>query len=358
MTAPALDLVALGWDDSWHEAALGYADVGVAGRVTRVDRGLCRVLTADGPVRASFGPPVLEAMAADSVCAPCTGDWVIVRHWPDGPDTVEAVLPRRTAVTRGEASGTSHGQVLAANADLAALVVALHPEPNLGRVERMLTMSWQSGARPVVVLTKADIVADSEIVAEDIASTAPGVDVIRTSTVTGLGIDRLRAAVQRRLTVALLGSSGHGKSSLANALVGADVLSIKPIRDDGKGRHTSVRRELVPLPTGGAVIDTPGLRGVGLLAVRDGLAAAFPDVDQFAGCCRFSDCSHRSEPGCAVQAAVDEGELGVRRLDSWRTLGREQLRSAARTDVRLRAELAKQRKHLSKRARAEARHRR
>lgn len=357
MAAPAVDLAALGWDDAWREASSTYAELGVAGRIARVDRGLASVLTADGPLRASYGVAVLEAMADDTLASPCTGDWCIVRHWPDGPVTIEMILPRRTALTRAEASRRSRGQVLAANLHLAAVVVALHPEPNPGRVERMVSLAWESGGRPLIVLTKADMVTDSDLLAADLARSSPGIEVVCTSTVTGRGLDRLRTLLEGHLTIALLGSSGHGKSSLTNSLVGTDTLVTRRIRDDGRGRHTTVRRELQLLPTGGVVIDTPGLRGIGLLNVGGGLAAAFPELDELARRCRFSDCHHWTEPGCAVQAAVDDGELAIRRLDNWRTLERERQRMAARTDARLRAELARQSKHLSKQARANSRNR-
>ncbi len=354
VTATASLLPALGWDASWQQALAPYADTGMPGRIIRVDRGLCSVLTEGGLVRASFGSGVLETMAADTVAGPCTGDWAVVRRWPDGPETVEALLARRTAVVRAEASRTSRGQVLAANADLAAAVVALHPEPNLGRVERLLSLAWESGARPLVVLTKSDLVPDADQVAADVARVAPGVEVVCTSTTTGQGIDRLHELLGSHLTVVLLGSSGHGKSSLANALVGADVLNATGIRADGKGRHTSVRRELLLLPAGGCVIDTPGLRSLGIPGA-DTSPAAFPDIESLAAGCRFHDCTHGTEPGCDVRAAVESGELPVRRLESWVALKREQRRMAARTDARLRHELAKQSKHLSKQQRAAAR---
>jgi ribosome biogenesis GTPase len=352
VTAPVPGLWALGWDDAWQSAVSAYADVGAPGRVVRVDRGLASVLTADGLVRASFGADLLEAMLVDTLAVPCAGDWCVVRQWPDGPLTVETVLPRRTAVTRAEASRRSRGQVLAANVDLVGVVVALQPEPHMGRLERLLSVAWDSGAVPLIVLTKADMVTDSALLSDDVARVAPGVDVVITSTVTGLGVDDLQRRLDGHRTLALLGSSGHGKSSLTNALVGADVLTTKQIRADGRGRHTTVRRELVMLPTGGAVIDTPGLRGIGLLDTGDGLAAAFPDLAELALLCRFSDCNHLTEPGCAVLEAVAGGDLAVRRLSSWRLLQREQLRMAARTDARLRSELARGQKHLSKQARA------
>lgn len=338
----------LGWDDAWRRQASAYAEDGVPGRVARVDRGICSVLTQEGVVRASWGAELLDAVGADPVLTPCTGDWGIVKHWPDGPTTVEAVLPRRTSVVRATAVGTSVGQVLAANLDVVAVVAALHPEPNLSRIERLLTLAWQSGARPMVTLTKADLVGDADLVAEDVRAAAPGAEVVRCSTVTGAGIDFVRRAIGPHGTLALLGASGHGKSSLTNALVGAEVLTVRAIRADGKGRHTSVRRELLPLPGGGCVIDTPGLRGVGLQQADSGLAAAFPDVVALAAACRFTDCTHQHEPECAVLRAVETGELGVRRLESWLRLQREADWMATRSDARLRAEQHEKWKQLSK----------
>ncbi len=311
------------------------------GRVVRVDRGLASTLTESGPVRSSFGSSLLADMAIDSTCTPCTGDFVVLREWPDHRTTLEQVLPRRTAVCRATAGEQSVGQVLCANLDFAAVVVSLHPAPVIGKVERMLALAWQSGAQPVVVLTKADMVGDAALVAEDMAAAAPGVEVICASIVTGEGLGRLHELISGRHTIALLGSSGHGKSSLANALVGAQVLTTRVIRDDGRGRHTSVRRELVVLPAGGAVIDTPGLRGVGLIDAEAGLAQTFVDVDELVVRCRFTDCSHRMEPGCAIKEAVADGSLPQRRFDSWQKLQREMAWMAARKDARLRAERLK-----------------
>jgi ribosome biogenesis GTPase len=351
VTAPDTALERLGWDSSWREAAAPYPDRRLPGRIARVDRGVCTVLTTDGTLRASLGGGVLDAMAADATDGPCTGDWCLLRTWSDGPTTIEVLLPRRTAVLRADAAGTSRGQVLAANVDVAAVVVGLLPDPNLRRVERLVTMAWQSGGVPLVVLTKSDLVGDAELVAEDVRGVAPGVEVLVCSTVDGSGIDALRSRIGGHGTLAMLGASGHGKSSLANALLGAEVLTTKEIRADGKGRHTSVRRELVPLPDGGCLIDTPGLRTVGLQDGGDGLAASFPDVEELALACRFRDCSHGSEPGCAVVAAVDSGVLAVRRLESWRALQREMAWMAARKDARLRAEQVAKWKQISKQSR-------
>lgn len=362
MSEPTLDLVSLGWDPSWPRLtdaapALGN-DVGGErgadrrpGRIARVDKGICTVLTAAGPVRASLGGDVLDAMAADPTDGPCTGDWCLVRSWPDGPLTVDVLGERRTRILRADASRGSHGQVLAANVDLAAIVVGLHPEPNLSRIERLLTVAWESGAKPLVVLTKADLVVDAGEVAEDVQEAAPGVGVVVCSSVTGLGIDELRARLRSGMTMALIGASGHGKSSLVNALVGVEVLATKEIRTDGKGRHTSVRRELIPVPRGGVLIDTPGLRGVGLQRGPHAVNLAFPDLAALTDECRFSDCRHEDEPGCAIAAAVADGRVSVRRFESWQRLSREAIRAEARTDLRVRAKQARQRRAVTKRIR-------
>jgi ribosome biogenesis GTPase len=255
--------------------------------------------------------------------------------------TIEGLMPRRSAVKRAVVSGRSEGQVLAANVDLVGIVVPLIPDPVLGKLERLLAVAWESGAAPLVLLTKADLVSDAMMVAEDVRSAAPGAEVLCCSVVTHQGIGELRTMLGSGGTLALVGSSGGGKSSLVNALVGADVLTTRAIRDDGRGRHTSVRRELVTLPAGGAVIDTPGLRGVGLIDAAGGLAATFADVEEFVRQCRFSDCRHLSEPDCAVQAAVADGTLPQRRYESWLKLHREMAWMQRRSDARLRAEQTK-----------------
>jgi ribosome biogenesis GTPase len=319
------------WAGRWSAA-----DVSV-GRVARVDRGVVSVLTEAGPHRVSIGGGLLTRMASDPLEGPCTGDWAILRTWPDHRTTIERLLPRRTAVVRAAAGKQSRDQVLCANVDVAAGVVALHPLPAMAKVERLAALAWESGARPLVVLTKADMVSDADQVAEDVTATVPGVEVLVVSIHTRRGADRLRDIVDGRLTLALVGASGHGKSSLTNLLVGADVLTTRTIRDDGRGRHTSVRRELVPLPGGGAVIDTPGLRGVGLVGEQRGLAQVFADVEAYAASCRFDDCAHDGEPGCAVARAVEEGGLSLRRLESWQHLQRELAWRSARRKARVRA---------------------
>jgi len=338
----ALDTV---WDTVW--ASRDRTDLSPA-RVARVDRSGYDLLADGGPLRATASATVLAALAADSTATPCVGDWVAVRRWADERLTVEQVLPRRTVVVRASVGGRSRGQVLVANHDVAMVVEPLHPEPDLGRVERLLALAWQSGARPVVVLTKADLVPDAEHIAADVAEAAPGVEVHTVSGVTGSGLESLRTYVGHGQTVAMLGPSGAGKSTLTNRLAGVDIMATRELRGDGKGRHTTAHRELVLIPGGGVVIDTPGLRKVGLFAAAEGIARVFDDVEQLERECRFNDCRHETEPGCAVRAAIESGELDLRRLESWRKLQREMLRMELRQDARLRAAQVARWKQLTK----------
>lgn len=335
-------LARLGFDDAWQTAFDAAATVELGerpfpARVTRTDRGACEALGADGPVRATWGADVVAAVAGDPQAVPSTGDWVRLQTWPDGNCTVEAVLPRRASLVRAQVSGNSSGQVLAANIDAVAVVEALYPDPDLARVERLLALAWSSGAQPRVVLTKGDLGSDAAgLVAEISEQVALGCPVDVTVAHRGQGLDGLRSLLAGGATLALLGASGVGKSTLLNALIGRDVMRTRELGAVQKGRHTTVTRELHLGADGGAVIDTPGLRSVGLQG-GEGLEAVFADVDELARSCRFADCAHDTEPGCAVRAAVETGELPQRRLASWRKLQREAAYQARRVDARLRA---------------------
>jgi ribosome biogenesis GTPase len=331
-----VDLSSLGWDDGFKAAYSRFdrSDQRPA-RVTRVDRGVCSALTEHGPVRASLGGSVLHRAAADPSAFPCAGDWVAVREWPDHRITIETVLERRTAVVRATVGKESGGQVLAANLDTAAVVEPLDPDPDLGRIERLLALAYACGASPLIILTKADLLADPAAVAASVGMAAPGVPVVTVSAQTGAGLELLRPYVRPGRTLGLLGPSGAGKSSLVNAVVGATVMWTQEQRADGRGRHTTTFRALVPVPNGGAVLDTPGLRQVGLFDASDGLDEAFDDITLLAGFCHFKGCSHEHEPGCAVLAAVSSGELSPRRLASWRTLKRELSYTMRRRDARV-----------------------
>ncbi|GED83988.1 ribosome small subunit-dependent GTPase A [Streptomyces sp. 6-11-2] len=331
-------LAPYGWDEGWESVFTPYTAEGLLpGRVIRVDRGQCDVVTAGGVLRAdtAFVTP------HDPMRVVCTGDWVAVE--PGGnPRYARTTLPRRTAFVRSTSSKRSEGQILAANVDHAIVAVSLAVELDLGRIERYLALAWESGAQPLIVLTKADLVPDATglgYLVQDVETSAPGVPVLPVSAMTGDGLDVLLAVVSSGTSV-LLGSSGAGKSTLANVLLGEDVMTVQAARDvDGKGRHTTTTRNLLALPGGGVLIDTPGLRGVGLWDAESGVGQVFSEIEELAGRCRFHDCAHDSEPGCAVLAAVDAGELPQRRLESYRKLLRENQWIVAKTDARLRSEI-------------------
>jgi len=307
-------------------------------RVTRADLGAVLVVPADDasaePWRARLDRDG-SAPSDEGRVPPAVGDVV---ELDPATEHVARVLPRRSVLARDGADRTSAVQVLAANVDVVLVVEHLNPEPDLGRIERLLTLAWRSGARPVVVLTKADLVPDPAGMAADVAAVAPGADVHVVAVLAGLGLEGVRALLAPGLVLVAVGPSGAGKSTLVNALAGADVMATGGLRADGRGRHTTTHRQLVALPGGALFIDTPGLRSVGLVADDEALDAAFADVAELAAHCRFADCRHEREPGCAVLAAVVGGELPERRLDSWRRLSREAAFHARRFDARLAAQ--------------------
>ncbi|MGX7760049.1 ribosome small subunit-dependent GTPase A [Streptomyces angustmyceticus] len=345
-------LTAYGWDDGFAESFTPHAGRGIVpGRIVRVDRGRVDAVVADGSgegagVRTVLADTALVA-TSDPMRVPCTGDWAAIdlengltgSHL-DG--VVRALLPRRTAFLRSTSSKRSEGQILAANVDHAVIAVSLADALDLGRIERFVSLAWESGAQPLVVLTKADLAGGPDTLAHlvaDAETAAPGVQVLAVSSMTGEGVE-VATAVLAGGTSVLLGQSGAGKSTLANALLGEELQRVQAIRDrDGKGRHTTTTRDLRALPGGGVLIDTPGLRGVGMWDAGTGLSRTFSDVESLAEECRFHDCAHEAEPGCAVQEAVETGELPLRRLESYRKLLRENQRIVAKTDARLRAEI-------------------
>jgi ribosome biogenesis GTPase / thiamine phosphate phosphatase len=352
-------LAGLGWTAQRATDFAEHAAPGrIPGRVARADGATCTVLTALGPLRAQRRAGGLRGVPAagavmDPTLLPAVGDWVAVRTGTDAEGhAVVAVLPRTSSFVRGTADDRTLGQVLATNVDTALVVVGLATPPNLRRVERFLALAWESGARPVVVLTKSDLCDDVAQAVADVEEAAPGVGVLAVSARTGEGLAALAQYVEMGQTVVLLGASGVGKSTLVNTLAGADVMRTHEIRDDGKGRHTTTHRELVVLPGGGVLIDTPGLRGVQLWDAEEGVELAFSDVESLAEGCRFHDCAHDSEPGCAVVAAVEAGVLAPARVASYRKLQREVAWLARRKDARARSEAARRWKQVSKAQRA------
>ena len=280
---------------------------------------------------------------------PAVGDWVAVALRPsEGRATIHAVLPRRSAFTRKVAWSETKPQVVAANVDVVFVVCGLDANYNVRRIERYLTLAWESGAQPVVLLTKADLCDDVDPRVFEVESIAFGVPVHAVSAPHGDGLETVRSYVPAGRTAALLGSSGVGKSTLVNALVGEELLATQGLRDDGRGRHTTSHRQLVPLPEGGLVLDTPGMRELQLWDADEGMQAAFADVDALAAQCRFADCAHREEPGCAVRAALAGGTLDVERFESWGKLQRELERLARKQDARARSESRKERARFAR----------
>jgi len=280
---------------------------------------------------------------------PAVGDWVAVALRPsEGRATIHAVLPRRSAFTRKVAWAETKPQVVAANVDVVFVVCGLDANYNVRRIERYLTLAWESGAQPVVLLTKADLCDDVDPRVYEVESIAFGVPVHAVSAPHGDGLETVRSYVPAGRTAALLGSSGVGKSTLVNALVGEELLATQGLRDDGRGRHTTSHRQLVPLPEGGLVLDTPGMRELQLWDADEGMQAAFADVDALAAQCRFADCAHREEPGCAVRAALAGGTLDVERFESWGKLQRELERLARKQDARARSESRKERARFAR----------
>jgi ribosome biogenesis GTPase len=328
-------LRALGWDAAWQAAADESRLDARPGRVARVDFSRVTVLTDDG---AGFATPGDEPVA--------TGDWVLLDK-----ERLVAILPRRTAFVRGDPmeGKALDAQVLAANVDIVFIVQSLTNGPNIRRLERELVLSYESGATPVVVLTKSDLVSESEV-DDAIAAAgdaAPGVDVIATSTVTGAGIDTLHAYSADNRTITLIGASGVGKSTLVNALVGDAVQATGEVREgDQRGRHTTTARELVLIPGGGVLIDTPGLRAVSLWEADEGLSRAFADIEALALECKFNDCSHTVEPECAIRAAIERGDLDAERFAHYQRLDAELDQAERRRRARI---LSKAQKQLYKR---------
>jgi ribosome biogenesis GTPase / thiamine phosphate phosphatase len=339
-TAPAR-LAALGWNGRLAAVLETEAPGLVPARVLTEERGLYLVAgaTGDGPASPS-GRLRHDAELDPTAAWPAVGDWVAIEAG-DEPTTrgdgahrlIQRVLPRRSAVVRRSPTDRRlPAQVLAANVDVVFVVTSMNADFNPRRLERYLAVAWESGALPVILLSKADLAEDVESFRLAAESVAPGVDVVAVSVVTGQGLDVLRAHLGVGRTVVFMGSSGVGKSSVVNALAGEPLLDTAAIReDDARGRHTTTRRQLIRLADG-LLIDTPGLRELGVLDT-EGVSTAFDDVEGVAAGCRFSDCQHRSEPGCAIHAALREGSLSADRFDAYTKLQREARRAVIAADA-------------------------
>ena len=336
---PALD--ELGWNAELASAFEQLQDDNLfPARIAAQHRGEFALLAEEGEVRARAAGRLFYAHEVGGQL-PAVGDWVAVTP----PATIASILPRRSAFIRKNAGHDSTEQVLAANVDAAFLLAGLDDDFSLRRLERYITIAWESGAQPIVVLTKADLSPDVPASVLAVESVAIGVPVHPVSNVTGEGLEALDQYLVPGRTVVLLGSSGVGKSTLLNRLAGAEVMLTREVAADGTGRHTTTHRELVQLAGGGMIIDTPGLRE--LQFWEGDLSAAFEDLETLALECKFRNCAHISEPGCAIQAAVDDGTLELDRLRSWRKLQRELEAIAARTDTRLRIARKKRWKQMA-----------
>lgn len=329
-------LLELGWKDHFAKAFVAYAAPGVVpGRVALEHNHVYRVLTEDGEYLAeSTGR--LKHRAEGRSELPAVGDWVALRVGEAGGHSqITAVLPRLGKFSRKRAGGWTDEQVVAANIDTVFLVSGLDGDFNPRRIERYLLLARHSDARPVVILNKTDVADDVAEAVALIGELAPDVPVLAISAANGQGFETLQAYLGVGQTVALLGSSGVGKSSIVNRLVGERVLPTLAVREsDSRGRHASVHRQMIPLPVGGLVIDTPGMRELQLWGVDEGMSGTFDDVAALGEACRFRDCRHRQEPGCAVKAAVEAGTLDSARYDNFTKLQDERDVMVKRQDER------------------------
>lgn len=328
------ELTTLGWDDAWSAAFEPYGARGLTpGRIAVQHRGEYDVLTAGGERRSKITSRLRRG--SDRADLPVVGDWIAL----DDAGSIADIVPRRTTISRRAAhepaSGVSREQVIAANVDVALVVHALGQELDRRLLERYLALALESGARPVVVLTKADLEADPDAVAAAIADVGGEVPILTLSARDGFGLEGVRTMLGAGTTGVLLGPSGVGKSTLVNALIGDDSrLATADVAPDGAGRHTTTRRELVLLPGGGLIIDNPGMREVHMWIGDSDLADAFDDIADLAASCRFTDCRHETEPGCAVRAALEAGELPRKRWESYQALERELSELADRLERR------------------------
>lgn len=320
-----------GWSLEFRSLFAPHAVAGlVPGRIIAQHRGAYDLMTDAGERRAELSGRLL---AEGEI--PAVGDFVAAEGASGGPAIIRAILPRRTAFTRLSPEGRQH--VVAANIDVAFLVASLEGDLNLRRLERYLVQAWASGAEPVVVLTKADLCADPDAALQAARRAAPGAPVLAASAADGEGLEAVRALIGPGLTAVMVGASGAGKSTLANAFLGEAKMAVGAVRaDDGRGRHTTSHRQLLRLPGGGLLLDTPGMRELALDAAGEGVTAAFDDIEALARDCRFKDCAHQGEPGCAVREALIRGDLDAGRWKSFQKLAREAGHQAAQEDPLLR----------------------
>jgi ribosome biogenesis GTPase len=343
-----LTLDQMGWSAAFDADHAPHTAIGrEPARIMAEDRGSYVIWTADGERRAAITGRFRHEANGDPSVYPAVGDWVTIDGGPVDA-AIHAVLPRRTAIIRQAPGNRTAAQVVGANVDVVFIVISLNLDLNMRRLERYLAVAWESGAEPVVLLSKADLVDDPTALLAEVERIAIGATILTVSVIDGRGIADVRARIGAGRTVAFVGSSGVGKSTLLNVLAGEERATVREIReDDARGRHTTTRRQLHILPDGGLILDTPGMRELALWD-PDGVEQSFPDIDELVATCRYGNCQHNGEPGCAIAAGLTSGTLEPTRYEAWRKLEREARHQLRRVDALARAEERRKWKAIGK----------
>ncbi|MBS4539530.1 ribosome small subunit-dependent GTPase A [Clostridium sp. D2Q-11] len=344
-----MSLINLGWNDFFQDYYNSYGDDNLTvGRISAEYRNHYEVITEIGEIKGEISGKLRYTIETKSDF-PVVGDWVVINRLDNNFAIINDVLPRKSMFKRKAPGNKIEEQILASNIDYIFIVTSLNQNYNLRRIERYVTISWESGAIPVVILSKSDLCDDKENKIIEVENIAPGVDIHAISAMTGKGVENLSKYVKEGNTICLLGSSGVGKSTLVNRLIGEDTMDTGDIRlDDGRGKHTTTHRQMMNIPEGGLIIDTPGIREIALWDGDNGIEEAFKDLEILSNKCKFTDCKHESEPGCAITQAINNGSLAKERLDSYKKLQRELRYIERKQNRKLQLEEKKKNKSLNK----------